>query len=105
MNICFKQSYGCPCKTDTFVINGIEASVADFGYMANDYEVSDNDTDCEWYEETDSSFCFYMRFFPDTSEEAMENAIKKYGIDDSEFRGIQALLVSLMEIGGCSMCL
>lgn len=67
------ETYSClPCRTERFVINGIDASVGDFWAM--------DDTD---WRNAEPYGCGCMEFIPD--ETCMKDAVKKYNITEAEF--------------------
>lgn len=87
------KTYSCsPCRTERFVINGIDANVDDFGEM--------DDTDRR---NAEPYGCGCMEFIPD--ETCMKDAVKKYNITEAEFFEVQHKLMEKLHVGSCGWCI
>ena len=86
----FEVYNGLPCVTKTFEINGVRASVTDFG----DYVQIP----------TDSGYsCKSMTFNIDSYNIIM--TMDKYKISENEFYAIGAFLTSIFDLSdGCNWC-
>lgn len=81
-----------PCVLRSFFINGVDASLEDFG--------SENDIDPDNAPEYG---CGCVVFVPDDSK--MDDAMKRYNITAAEFFEIQGQLQAAMSVGCCDICI
>lgn len=80
------------CKTNTFVINGINATTDDFG------ELKDIGQDFD----PTNYFCGNMQF---EEKPWSSDVLKKYKIDEKEYYQITKRLCESLSFGQCSLCL
>lgn len=82
-----------PCALKTFTINGIDATINDFG---EGYDHSP--------EIAEPYCCGCHRFDRIKSSEEIKKAMEKYNLTESEFNEICDRLETILYVGSCGWC-
>lgn len=92
MNVEIEPYSALPCELKVFKINGIDASMDDFGDSRDTAREHAADYMCGCHE-----------FIP--LDEHMKDAMFRYQITEEEFRQIQEELVDVLYVGSCGCCI